>query len=64
MSSPISSNTTNAFFYEDFEDVKITLKEHAKVTLEKTSDQVKLLMKEKVDEQRFPLSIFSERIKF
>jgi len=50
MSSPVSSNTINVFFDEEFEfDIRKTMKEEAQATLGKTSEQAKIAIKGEVD---------------
>lgn len=49
MSSPVSSNTTNTFFDEEFENLAKTMKEEAQARLEKISEQAKIAMKEQID---------------
>jgi hypothetical protein len=52
MSSSVSSNTTNTtniFLDEGFDEIEKIMKEEAQATLQKTSDQVKIAMKEQVD---------------
>ena len=49
MTSPVNSNTTNVFLDEEFEDFRKTMKEEVQATLEKTSENAKIAMKEQVD---------------